>query len=35
MVFESLQIGVHALFLNENVLTVHIIFLGVVLFNSL
>ena len=35
MVFKNLQIGLHALFLNENVLTVHIVILGVVRFNSL
>ena len=35
MVFKSLQIGVHALFLNEKVLTEHNVFLGVVIFNSL
>ena len=35
MVFKSLQIGLHYLFLNEKVLTVHAIFLDVVIFNSL
>ena len=35
MVLKSLQIELHALFLNEKVLTVHDVFLGVVIFNSL
>ena len=35
MVFKGLQIGLHALILDEKVLTLQNVFLGVVIFNSL
>ena len=34
MVFKSLHIGLHALFLNEKVLTVHNVLLGVVIYST-
>ena len=35
MVFKSLQVGFHALFLDEKIFTLHNVFLGDVIFNSL